>query len=156
MSREIKFRGIRLDGKGTIYGFYRKNTFYGLLIDGKAEIYTKHFIGCFDNISHFDGLFEQVEVYSESLGQFTGLKDKNGKDIYEGDILLLENELGRKNIHKVFRVDGGLVINSHNDDFYKTDFTPFYEACADNQTKQYIEQCEIIGNVYENTELLKK
>lgn len=87
------------------------------------------------------------------LMQFTGLKDKNGIEIYEGDILEFKNELGKHNIHKVFRVAGGLAINSHNDDFYR-DFTSFYEACADMQTIGYIVQCKIIGNIYENPELL--
>jgi len=89
-------------------------------------------------------------VQSSTIGQFTGLKDKNGKEIFEGDILKFMHHL-----HKVFRVKGGLVINSHLEDFYK-DFTPFYEACADMQTSQWIEQCEVIGNIFQNPELLVK
>lgn len=84
------------------------------------------------------------------LMQSTNLKDSKGKEIFEGDILKFMHHL-----HKVFRVKGGLVINSHLDDFYKEN-TPFYEACADMQTSQWIEQCEVIGNVYQNPELLLK
>jgi uncharacterized phage protein (TIGR01671 family) len=89
--------------------------------------------------------------YSDcELQQSTGLKDATGKEIFEGDFLGFMHHL-----HKVFRVNGGLVINSHSDDFYK-DYTPFYEACADMHTSQWIEQCKIIGNIHQNTELLIK
>ncbi len=89
--------------------------------------------------------------YSDcELQQSTGLTDADGKEIFEGDFLQFMHHL-----HKVFRVNGGLVINSHLDDFYK-DCTPFYESCADMQTSQWIEQCKIIGNVHQNPELLIK
>jgi uncharacterized phage protein (TIGR01671 family) len=84
-----------------------------------------------------------------SFEEFTGLPDKNKKDIFEGDIIEYRNELGKHSVHKVFRVEGGLVINSHSDDFYK-EYTPFYEACADMQTSGWIQQCEVIGNIHEN------
>lgn len=109
-----------------------------------------------DGIMHLFDIIKNPEKEGVILNQFTGLKDKNWIDIYEGDILEYKTELGRHNLHKVFRHVGGLVINSHKDDFYKEEFTPFYEACADNQTYQYIEQCEVIGNIYENKELTLK
>lgn len=91
----------------------------------------------------------------EKPEQYTGLKDADGRDIYEGDILEFRNTLGLLKKHKVFRVNGGLVINSHSDDINK-DINPFYDACADMQTSQWIEQCTVIGNIHENPELLKQ
>lgn len=67
MEREIKFRGLRVYGKGWVYG--------DLLCNWTIPII----------LSDNDG--NEYKVNPETIGQFTGLKDKNGKDIYEGDQL---------------------------------------------------------------------
>ena len=92
-------------------------------------------------------------IQSSTIGQFSGLKDVKGLDIYEGDILEFKNRYGKYDLHKVFRVNGGLAINSHANDINKKN-NPFYSACADMQTAQWIEQCSVIGNIYINPELL--
>lgn len=67
MNREIKFRGIRLDNGKWIVGD---------LI---------HFVdGVYISNDHGSNM---ARVYPDTVGQYTGLKDKNGKEIYEGDIL---------------------------------------------------------------------
>lgn len=101
-----------------------------------------------------DGMFDENDSI---LMQFTGLKDNNGVEIYEGDILerLLTN--GDKRIFKVWSEKGGFVINTHQDDFYKPiEKIVFYEACADMQTSSFIEgNLIVIGNIYQNPELLE-
>ena len=62
--------------------------------------------------------------------QFTGLLDKNGKEIYEGDILQLEDTTNPEYRYKVHWIEGG---------WWPT--TPY-------------DNCEIIGNIYENKNLL--
>jgi hypothetical protein len=79
--REIKFRGKRIDGKGWVYGFYVFSP------DGKHRIYWKPFDGATSNIYR--------EVTPETVGQYTGLKDKNGTDIYGNQDVKGMNGAGR-------------------------------------------------------------
>lgn len=87
--------------------------------------------------------------------QCTGLKDKNGKLIFEGDILKIEMN----------KLDG----ESYNQDSYEEAFYGYvlwysssYEICLDldnEKTKSfplYFDRYEVIGNIYENPELLKE
>ena len=104
-----------------------------------------------NGIYHIEGWGSYTTI---TIMQFTGLHDKNGKEIYEGDILEDVKLDGNKRFYKVFYKKGGLVINIHQDDF-KKDNPLFYEPIADMQTSGFIEQnCIIIGNIYENPELL--
>ena len=82
------------------------------------------------------------------IEQYIFLDDRNSKPIYEGDIL---SDGIRK--FKVFGVNGGFAINTHQDDFSK-DQIAFYESTADMQTSTFISgTLEVIGNIHDNTEL---
>lgn len=122
MQREIKFRGLRTHGKGWAYGYYS----YSVEFSG-------HFIE-FDN----KGKDSQEEVIPESVGQFTGLHDKCGEEIYEGDIL-------NDQIVVTWRADlasFALMKQGWAYDHY------FGEAVDAGNTV-------IIGNIHENPELLQ-
>ena len=110
-----------------------------------------------------------LEEQEYNLMQYTGLKDKNGKEIYDKDILQYEtpnySQLASPNpniirtenaLAKIESVQGGFVlVREHwwNDQHYPL----MGDAIADIQTRSWIEQnCEVIGNVYENPELLGK
>lgn len=137
--REIKFRAMPTYKGGFVYGSLIKKRHTGL---AEWMIEDENGLGS--------------DVVTETIGQFTGLLDKNGKEIFEGDILEFKNEYGRQEKYKVFYKTGGLCINIHTDDFIiETDKIFFYAPCADMQTKSWIIQCEVIGNVFENPELLK-
>lgn len=76
------------------------------------------------------------------LMQLTGLKDKNGKEIYEGG--LLSNETGR--ICKIIWCDKAAAF----------DVVPLNGlGTAENFEPYYWHKCEAIGNIYENPELMK-
>jgi uncharacterized phage protein (TIGR01671 family) len=71
--RTIKFRGLRKDGKGWIYGDLVHNAYNGK--NRNVEVGIKQ-----------DGEFP-IEVIPETVGQFTEMQDSKGVDIYEGDLV---------------------------------------------------------------------
>lgn len=75
MNRQIKFRGLRVDGKGWVYG--------SLQLPYKP----------FDEYYIWDTHINKIKVKPDSVGQFTGISDKNGVEIYEGDTLNSRDEL---------------------------------------------------------------
>ena len=132
--REILFKARRIDNGKWIEGYYQKK--YDLL--GK-----RHLILYVDNYVRW----ECVEIVPETLCQFTGLYDKNGKKIWENDILM-----------------------AHLDESYPEDAA--YETVEWNVAgwvahetgrtdREYIdkfdlEHYEVVGNIFDNPELLQE
>lgn len=112
MKREIKFRGKHLNK--WIYGYLLKN------IDNKYYISVS--------------LDQFYQVKEETIGQYTGLKDKNGVEVYEGD------KVKAKFYGK--EVAGEIGFNSGC-------FLLWNSCVSDNQLFIFTD-IEVIGNVYEN------
>lgn len=154
MNREIKFRGKRIDNGEWITGnLFMPNKFirgiyicpettYGDFMPGfedgdKVEDYENKGVA----LGHF------FEVVPESVGEYTGLKDKNGKEIYDGDILKLQYPLnyGFAGIHNKEII---VTISFESGCFWFTGNG--YTDCNWHFYNEY----EVIGNVFENPELL--
>ena len=136
--REIKFRGQTgtTEGKKWVYGnYYKVKSFFN---DKEG-----HFIGMIRN-NHLN----DFNVDENTLGQFTGLKDKNGKEIYEGDIVKVNDEIIAKVIWDKDYLGYFLYTNEENSiDSFENGEQPLYD---------YFGSIEVIGNVFENPELVKE
>lgn len=134
--REIKFRGKQTKPIESIWH-------YGDLIHSK---YNKTYI---QNITC-------MEVDKETVGQFTGLRDKNGVEIYEGDILKIPEWLKEDN--------QDVCICIYNQENTVSDIIGFGLYIKDGYSGKYKilvqsdewDEFEVIGNIYDNPELLKE
>ena len=137
--REILFRGIRKDTHEWVYGFYCE------YFDGKRNVPCVSVVD-----THVITGALCYEVVPETVGQYTGLTDKNGNRVFEGDIVKLT--INRDYIFSVDWVnDCGMYclkcLNrhpKHNFEALDTDFTVFNG-----------DETEIIGNIHDNADLLK-
>ncbi|NML70000.1 hypothetical protein HHL23_09325 [Chryseobacterium sp. RP-3-3] len=130
MNREIKFRGQRVDNSEWVFGFYA-----GAPGTSCVNILT------YENLQ-YTGDYCCHEVLSESVGQFTGLIDKNGTFIYEGDILKTYQIFSLDNIG----LDSFNVIVRWNMNCWLAN-----GIIGEKQA----EISEVIGNIHSNPELLK-
>lgn len=163
--REIKFRGKEVETGQWVYGKLIENK-----NKGKGVFAGYHYIVPFDitpyggNDKHtmIEGGYPNyadddysrcwkereavtisvIQVDKDTIGQYTGLKDKNGVEIYEGDILEYMAIADGKQRDKVI-FDRGTFVLDYSEDY--------------KQPVNEINHCaEVIGNIYDNPELIEK
>lgn len=138
--REIKFRGKPLDYN--VDGAF--NWVYGDLVreldTGRTFILDLSHHGPSTTLDDV-----MIEVIPESVGQYTGLKDKKEKEIYEDDIVRVKHPRALR---------GGDFYNSIGRVFWSEDSWYHGNDCG-RPPKRMWEYCEVIGNKSDNSELLK-
>lgn len=124
--REILFRGKRVDSGELVYGWLcRVGDKYANIVEKGTEVL--------------------YSVSTKTIGQYTGLTDRNGKKIFEGDCF------------KTYCA--GLPVYKHIVGYYPEHFA-FMARCIKMNTVHYLSDyrpsaIEVIGNIYDNPELLE-
>ena len=119
--KEIKFRGLTVKNEW-VYGCYVTDYKYHHVISKENPAYRKQMLN--------------IPVNPKSVGQYTGLKDCDGVEIYEKDILVCPDG----DIWVVSFTNGSFVAADNNDELNYVHLDDY--------------NFEVIGNIYENPELL--
>lgn len=130
--REILFRGKRVGNGEWINGFLS----FGNKIVTVRKCYDWRTIYVCDSV-------EEYKIDEKTVGQFTGLTDKNGKKIFEGDIVKVKSEYVDETIYFIYYRDCG----------FKLIYKPSNGVV--NLTNNKSRNIEVIGNIHDNPELLE-
>ena len=141
--REVIFRGKRADNGEWIEG--------DLL---QIKYYNKPIIEC--KIMPQTPVSSAYPVLSETIGQYTGLTDRNGKKIFEGDIVRLTDE------HNEIEWTAVVVFGNPNGEYnWGWQLKAIGEFDGNKDILLWVDMeesgayCEIIGNIHDNPELLR-
>ena len=140
MNREILFRALRKDGQGWVEGDL-------IQLDYEIHIAGKEMWAAEPKKGYIE--LQTVEVHPETVGQYTGLTDKNGVKVFEGDIVrhsLSENIFDGKGSEK--RVIESVVFWQEFRAVFALQMTPY----ANNDLFKYVKNGgdgEVIGNIHE-------
>lgn len=138
--REILFRGKRIGNSEWVYGYYVPVCF--------GRFPCKPAI-----VPESDGTWEPIEVKKETVGQYTGLTDKNGTRVFEGDILKIIHKYQSPFDDDTKEYTDITTDVVHFDDeglCFSYGKSPFL-CVVDNVTAEY----EVIGNIHDTPELLE-
>lgn len=131
MNREIRFRGKSLVDIGNIK---KGDWVYGGISYDTDRVWIDM------------PYYGQILVDKETVGQYTGLHDKNGKEIYEGDIVFIKGEV------EILDIKGKV---EYSETFAQYIITNTGSIVNEAEPLGDYDDIEVIGNIYDNSELLE-
>lgn len=141
--RTIIFRGKRTDNGEWIEGYYASQSNHACFAN---ELKHQHFIFKDVCLEFNLGGLQEFEVIPSTVGQYTGLIDKNGKKIFEGDVVQYYGscplEVYIEKGHTKIRWYDTISASKCDELFFSID-------------REGYDECEIIGNIHDNPELLE-
>lgn len=140
--REILFRGKRVDNGEWVEGIYYKQT------KDYGDPSVQHYIIVSTEVLYFDQALEYYEVIPETVGQYTGLKDKDGRKIFEGDVAQYVG-IFKKDFYEITFNNGSFCTR---DIICQEDYGTSFD---DSEFGMDGDMLEVIGNIHDNPELLE-
>lgn len=135
--REIEFRGKSVEHNMWVYGYYIK-AIGSIIVEKRCSISTMEYV-----------------VDENSVGQFTGLRDKNGVKIYEGDIVCSRFPEGCEHAGKICSI-GDIQFR---DGMFGIEWTQWKNDTfwgIRRLDEDFHKEIEVIGNIFDNPELIKE
>ena len=138
--REILFRAKRVDNGEWVEGYYTKlkwcnNIIYVAIPDG-AEIYSGN------------SLYEMYEINPETICQYTGKSDEDGKKIFEGDIVGFIDLYSTESGYSESSCLGEVIWSKEECCFYVTNR-------LSAESWEVLDECKVVGNVFDDKEILE-
>lgn len=138
--REILFKGKRKDNGEWVEGSLITSINRAWISSEKTDSQRLR------SISNTNAIWRSIEIIPDTICQFTGLCDKNGKRIWESDVVWLVYD-GKEHIYQIVWDNSELDFKATNgEENYGSNFE--YLLCCD--------EIEVIGNIFDNPELLQE
>ena len=144
MAREILFRGKRIDNGKMVEGSYCPKKAGNYEGDRFVEE-IQHLI----IVNMNGGGYQYAEVDPETVCQYTGLTDKNGRKIFEGDIVAYVDMTSTENGYAEMDCVGEVVWDKEEACFHVTER-------ISAESWEVLQECNVTGNIFDNPELMEE
>jgi len=141
--REILFRGKRIDNGSWVEGYYA--------VKGNGTDMERHYIvqsTINSNTKAYPFCFFNIEIDPETVCQYTGYKDINGKRIFEGDIVGFLDTTPTESGYYEVDCYGKVGFDEHEACFFVTDR-------LSAESGEVLGECSVMGNIFDNPELME-